>query len=168
MTLLVISPASRAFCASDFPGQSFTMTCGMASVLLQSIAVLFVADLFHPVDDFAFERFLNRDVRHRRRRRGTVPMLLARREPDDVTRPDFLDRAALPLHPADAGGHDQRLAERMAVPGGTRAGLESDAGASTAGRIGCLEQRVDADRAAEPVRWPLGGRLRTVAFDFHD
>ena len=82
-------------------------------------------------------------------------MLLARREPDDVARPDFLDRAALPLHPADAGGDDQRLAERMGVPGGTRAGLERDAGAATAGRIGRLEQRVDADRAVNQSAGPL-------------
>jgi hypothetical protein len=38
--------------------------------------ILFVADLFHPVDNLAVELFLNSDVRHGRDRRS--PMLLAR------------------------------------------------------------------------------------------
>ena len=60
-------------------------------------------------------------------RRGTVPMLFARREPDDVAGPDLLDRAALALRPAAARGDDEGLAERMGVPGGARAGFERDA-----------------------------------------
>ena len=73
--------------------------------------------------------------------------------------PDFLDRAALALDPAAAGGDDQRLTERMRVPGGAGAGLERDAGAANAGRIGRAEQRIDADRAGELVRRSLAGRL---------
>ena len=74
-------------------------------------------------------------MRHGGRRRGAVPVLLAGRKPDDVAGPDFLDRAALALRPAAAGGDDQGLAERMGVPGGAGAGLEGDAGAADAGRI---------------------------------
>src|SRR5437867_2677589 len=55
-------------------------------------AVLFVADGLHPVDGLALETFVNGDVRHRRRRRSAVPVLLSRREPDHVTRSDLLDR----------------------------------------------------------------------------
>ena len=62
--------------------------------------------------------------------RGPVPMLFARREPDHVAGPDFLDRPAPTLRPAAAGRHDQGLAERMRVPCGTGAGLEGDAGAT--------------------------------------
>ena len=54
-------------------------------------------------------------------------------EPDDVAGADFLDRAALALDPAAAGGDDQGLAQRMRVPGGARAGLERDAGAARRG-----------------------------------
>src|SRR5438067_4990530 len=72
--------------------------------------VLFVADLLHPVDGLAVELFLDGDVRHGRGCRGAVPMLLTRREPDHVTWPDLLDRAAPALGPAAAGGHDQGLA----------------------------------------------------------
>ena len=121
--------------------------------------VLFVADLFHPVDHFAVELFLNGDVGHRRGWRGAVPMLLAGRNPDHVARPDFLDRAAPTLRPAATGRHDQGLAERMCVPCRPRAGLEGDAGAERARRSGRIEQRIDAHRAGEPIRRSLAGRL---------
>jgi hypothetical protein len=62
------------------------------------------ADLFHPVDGFSVELLLNGDVAHGRRRRCAVPVLLARRKPDDVARPDFFDRSAprLALEPQPA------------------------------------------------------------------
>ena len=88
--------------------------------------VLFVADLFQPVNRLAVELFLNGDVRHGRGGRGAVPMLLARRKPDDVTRPDFFDRTSPALRPSAAGGHDQSLTQRMRVPGGAGAGLKRD------------------------------------------
>ena len=69
--------------------------------LIQASApILLVADLFHPVDDLAVQRFLNGDMRHCRRRRGAVPVLLAGRKPDHVAWPDFLDRPAPALRPA--------------------------------------------------------------------
>jgi len=73
-------------------------------------AILFVADLLHPLDDLAIERFLNRDVCHRGRRRRAVPMLLVRRKPDHIARPNFLNRAAPTLRPSKSRGDDQRLA----------------------------------------------------------
>src|SRR5207253_10940740 len=53
--------------------------------------ILFVADLFHPVDQLAVQRFLNGDMSHRGHRRSAVPMLLARRKPDHIAWPNFLD-----------------------------------------------------------------------------
>ena len=67
---------------------------------------------------------------------GPVPVLFARREPHHVAGPDFLDRPALPLHPAAAAGHDQRLAQRVGVPRGACTRLERDAGPADAGRVG--------------------------------
>jgi hypothetical protein len=130
-------------------------------------AVLLVADLFHPVDDLTVELFGDGDVAHRGRRRRAMPVLFAGRKPDNVTGADFLDRAALALHPAATGRHDKCLSERMRVPGRARAGLERDAGAADARRIGRLEQRVDADRAGEPFGRPLAGRLCAVSLDIH-
>ena len=77
--------------------------------------------------------FLDGDVGHGRGRRGPVPVLLARREPDHVARPDLLDRPAPALRPAAAGGDDQRLAERVRVPRRAGAGLERDARAGRRG-----------------------------------
>ena len=62
--------------------------------------VLFVANLFHPLDVLVVQRFLNRDVCHRRRRRCTMPMLQTRLKPDYITGPNLLDRTALTLNPA--------------------------------------------------------------------
>ena len=98
---------------------------------------------------------------------GAVPVLLAGREPDDVAGADLLDRPALALHPAAAGGDDQRLAERVGVPGRPRARLEGDQRAGNPGRVGRAEQRVDADRAGEPVRRALAGGLRACSLDVH-
>src|SRR5207248_3059417 len=89
--------------------------------------ILFIRNLFHPVDRLAVQRFLNSDMSHRGRRCRAVPMLLAGCKPDHITWPNFLDRAALALHPAEAGRDDQRLAEWMGMPGGAGTRLERDA-----------------------------------------
>src|SRR5215210_3075590 len=78
--------------------------------------VLLISDLLQPVDGLTVELFLNGDVRHGRGRRRAVPVLLVRWEPDDVARPDFLDRAALALSKAEPGRHDERLPEWVRVP----------------------------------------------------
>src|SRR5271157_3894342 len=97
-----------------------------ARVGAKSFAVLLVADLFHPIDVLAVERFRNGDVRHRGRCGRTVPVLFAGRKPDDVARADFFGRSALALHPAEAGRHNKRLAERMGMPHRPGTGLERD------------------------------------------
>src|SRR5262245_1002526 len=114
-----------------------------------SSLVLFVADLLHPVDDLAVELLLNGDVRHSGGRCGAVPVLLARREPDHVARPDLLDRAAPALSQAAARRHDERLTERVGVPGGARARLERDAAPAHACRVGSLEQGINTYTASE-------------------
>jgi hypothetical protein len=60
-----------------------------------------VGDLLHPVDVLSVEGFLNGDVRHGRRRRSSVPMLEARRKPNDVAGADFFDGTAIALHPSE-------------------------------------------------------------------
>jgi hypothetical protein len=112
---------------------------------------LFVADLFHPVNRLAVELFLNGDVRHGRGGRGTVPMFLARRKPDDVAGMDFLNRAALALRAPAARRHNQGLSQRMRVPRRPRAWLERDDRARNPRGIASLERRVNPHRAGEPV-----------------
>ena len=53
-----------------------------------------------------------------------MPMFLTRRDPDHVTRPNFLDRAAPALYQAAASRHDQSLAQRVGVPRRPGAGLK--------------------------------------------
>ena len=81
--------------------------------------------------------------------RRPVPMLLAGREPHDVAGPDLLDRAALALHPAQPGCDDQRLTERMRVPGCPRARLKGDGGSADAGGIFTRKRCVDAHGAGK-------------------
>jgi hypothetical protein len=88
-----------------------------------------------------------------------MPVLFAGGKPDDVARPDFLDRTALALRPAAAERDDEGLAERMGMPGRACARLERDGGASDTRRRTTLEGRVDADGAREIIRRALcGGR----------
>src|SRR5260370_13151868 len=132
-----------------------------------SACVLFVADLFHPVDGFAVELFLNRDMGHRRDWSGAVPMLLTRRNPDDVTRPNLLDRPSPALCPATTSRHDQGLTERVRVPCGSGTGLEGDTGADSAGRSVRTKQRITMHCAREILRRSFAGRLRSASLDFH-
>src|SRR5437868_735567 len=106
---------------------------------LSSLAILLVTDLFHPVHGFAFEGLLDGDVGHRGRRGGTVPVLFAGWQPDDVAGADFFDGSAPALDPAAASGHDESLAQRVGVPGGASAGLEGNNRAGDARGVGSLE-----------------------------
>src|SRR3989449_11475522 len=95
--------------------------------LLSVLAVLLVADLFHPVHDLAVECFLNRDVRHGCGGRSTMPVLQSRRKPDHIAGTNLLNRTALALHPTNARSDNERLTTRMRVPRGARARLERNA-----------------------------------------
>src|SRR5215204_3281852 len=128
-------------------------------------AILFITDLFHPIDDLALDMFLDGDMGHGRHRRGAVPVLDGRGNPDDVARADLFHQAAPLLNAADTRRHDENLAERMRVPGAARARLERDRAARRAPRIARREQRIDTHRTGEALGWPRGGRLGAGALD---
>ena len=71
--------------------------------------IFFVADLFHPLDTLAVEMFDNGNVRHGRRARRAVPMLLIRWAADHVAWSDFHDRAAPTLDQTAARRHNRPL-----------------------------------------------------------
>lgn len=73
------------------------------------VAILFVANLFHPGDAVAVERFRDGDMAHRNGSAGPMPVLDARWNPDDVAWPYLLDGAAPMLDAPDACGDDQCL-----------------------------------------------------------
>ena len=118
---------------------------------MASLPILVVSNFFHPVDDFAIEAFLDRDVRHRVFVRRAVPMFQTRREPNDIAGTDFLDGPAFALNPAEAESDDQCLAQRVRVPGGSGAGFERDARGSRSRWLFWLKQRINPQIAGEPV-----------------
>ena len=69
---------------------------------------------------------------HTRGCRSPMPVFQTRRDPNNITLPDFLDWTAPLLNPAGASRHDQYLTERMAVPCGPGTRLERDVGARRA------------------------------------
>src|SRR5438132_629634 len=92
-----------------------------------SLPILFVADLFHPVNRLAVQRLLNSDMNHRGRWRRAMPMLLVGFKPNDIAGSDFFNLPAPTLNPPKAGRDDQRLTEWMRMPGGAGARFERDA-----------------------------------------
>src|SRR6516225_1492579 len=130
-------------------------------------AVLLVTDLFPPVDDLAIVRLCDGDVAHGGVRRGAMPVLFTRREPDDIAGADLLDRTAVALHPAAAESDDQRLSEWMRVPSGARTRLERYRGTADARWRGRLKRRVEPHGADEVFGWAFRRGLRAVSFDIH-
>ncbi|AAF84576.1 hypothetical protein XF_1767 [Xylella fastidiosa 9a5c] len=159
--------AHKATLRRERMGCPFLVVGGVRSAARRPGEVLLVGDVLQPLDVLAIERFLDRDVGHGRVGRGAVPVPVARRAPDDVAGADFDDRLAFALRPAAARGDDQRLPQRVRVPGRARARLEGDGGAGHAGRRRRGVQRVDANRAGEPLDRSFDGRLRSSAFEFH-
>src|SRR6266478_1553939 len=94
-------------------------------------------------------------------------MLLTRRAPDHIARPNFLFRATLALHPPTSGCDDQGLPERMRVPCCPSAGLERDTDGEHACRSCRLGQRVNSYSAGKVLSRSFAGRLRTTLFDIH-
>src|SRR5207245_11764427 len=91
-----------------------------------------VAYLFLPLHALPVDLLLNGDVRHARGRRGSMPVLLARRDPNNIAWPDVFDFPAPLLNPSRSGRDDQDLAQRVGVPRRSSAGLEGHEGAGPA------------------------------------
>src|SRR5262245_37185207 len=94
-----------------------------------------------------------------------MPMFLTRRDPDHITRANCLKWTSPTLHQATARRHDQGLAQRVGVPGGSRAGLECDTDAARACRSGWLEQWISAYRTGKVLDRSFARRLRAAARD---
>src|SRR5437667_9960995 len=107
-----------------------TTTFPSKLLLIARPLVLLVGDLLHPVDNLAVELLLDGDMRHGRGGRCAMPMLLARRAPDDVARSDHADGPAPALDQPAARRDDQGLTQRMRVPIAPGARLERNVGAA--------------------------------------
>ena len=114
-----------------FPRTGYTPGIIRAAATQALFAVLFVADMFQPVDVLPVQRLLNGDVRHRDRGRCAMPVPQTGREPDHVTGPHVLDGSAVSLNPAEPCRNDQSLPKRVRMPRGAGARLEGDAAPPT-------------------------------------
>src|SRR5439155_3520517 len=132
-----------------------------------SLTVLLAADPFHPVHNLAVERLLNGDVCHGCCWRSAMPMFQSWGKPDDIAGTNLLDRTALALHPTETACNNERLTKRMRVPRCASSRLERDTRTGGACWRICLKQRIDSNRASEPISRSLRGCLRADSFDFH-
>src|SRR6476469_6392620 len=87
-----------------------------------------------------------------------MPMFFIWFKPNNVTGMDFLYRSTLPLHPSATNNNNKCLHQRMRVPCGSCARLESDSGTSC---IVGTKEGIDTYRPGEPIIGALDGRLRT-------
>src|SRR5215813_4056763 len=95
-----------------------------------------------------------------------MPMPLVRCKPDDVSRTDFFNRPTFALYPAETGGDDQRLTQRMNMPCGASTWVKCYGCPTNPRRLRRFEQRFDTDHACKPVGWPFCETMRTGFFDF--
>src|SRR4029077_12944291 len=94
-------------------------------------------------------------------------MLFAGRKPDHVARPNSFDWPSPALCQTAACRYDQRLTQRVSVPGSASPGLEGNARAKCAGWILRFKQGINADGAGKIFCWSFAGRLGAASFDVH-
>ena len=98
-------------------------------------------------------------MRHCGRGGRAVPVFFAGREQDHIAGTNFLNRSAVALRPAAAGGHDHRLPERVRVPCSSSARLERHTCAGDARGLGTIKKRIDSNRPREPICGTFAGGL---------
>src|SRR5579871_1687589 len=96
-----------------------------------------------------------------------MPVLLPRREPNHISRPDLFNRSAIPLCPAQAPSNDQSLTQRMRMPRRPSARLKGNARTLYERRIWRLKKWIDPYSPREPVGGTFDRGLRTAAFNLH-
>src|SRR5215218_1162041 len=106
---------------------------------------------------------LHGEVGHEAVRRRAVPVVLPWLE-EDVTWAYGLDRAAAALAQSGALRHVDRLAVGMGVPGRPCTGCEVDVDRPQPGGVGGDSDRVEVDRAGEPLA-RSGASVAVVAGD---
>ena len=86
---------------------------------------MFVSNLFHPLDHFAWLLFLAYgNMRHGTARRRAVPVFDADRADHDIPGFNFLNRFAPLLGAANSISHNKHLPHRMHMPVGACARVE--------------------------------------------
>jgi hypothetical protein len=95
-----------------------------------------------------------------------MPVLHSRRERYNVTGPDLLHGATPSLDAATSCRHNESLAQRVGVPRRVCARLERHGVACSLGQLRAWKQRINADRAAEPIGRAFDGGLCANSCDY--
>src|SRR5215207_2181408 len=171
-TLLVVLTEDRGAPRTSAPGDRSVELHRKAAARASAVArrggaVLLVGDVAAPSDGAAHVVvLLHGDVDHEPVRGRAMPVVLVGLEENAVAGADDLDRAALALAQTDALGDEDRLAVRVRVPSGARAGREVHGGGGEGRCPGGRGDGVDVDVAGEPVDGALLG-FDAVAGDLH-
>src|SRR4051794_7245661 len=99
--------------------------------------------------------------------RGSVPMLHARCDPDDIAGLDLALRLAPFLDPSRTESDDQHLAGGMRVPGGARARVEADVPGRHPALLAAAELPIDPHGSREIGLGTLGGGAPSVRPDLN-
>src|SRR5258708_31208049 len=99
--------------------------------------------------------------------RGAIQMLAAGGNPPPSAGRISHSGPPPPPPPPKPACDNQRLTQRVSVPGGSSARLERDTGARHARRCRSLEQTINAHRADKPIGRPFFGWLRADSLNFH-
>ena len=94
-----------------------------------------------------------------------MPVLDSGRNPNDISLANDLDRTTPLLYPANAICHDQDLAERMGVPGRTRARLEGDYSTAGAAWLSRIKERLHTNGTDKAVVGTGNELLRSSRLD---
>jgi hypothetical protein len=129
--------------------------------------VLLVSHVLHPGNMGSVQRFLHGEMNHAGVGRGPVPVFLAGRDPDSVSRADLSDGSAPGLDTADPGEDMQGLSQGVGVPSCASAWLEADTCGADSGWSRGVDDRVVPDRACKGIRGSTLGRDRIRSSDFH-
>ena len=149
------------------PTRNIESSYARESQVTSSSMVLLIRHVFHPIHDLPVLFLLNCDVCHRRRRLSSMPVTFVRREPDDVTGMNFLDRPSVALRQSTAGRDDEGLTKWVRMPRRTCAGLERNTGNRNQRRIRRCYKWVNTHRPGEPLCWAFRRWLRSNSLDLH-
>ena len=117
--------------------------------------VLLLSHMLHPIHHLPIQPLLHRDMRHPGRSAGPMPMLFSRRKPNHIPRPNLLHRPTFTTNPTTTSRNNQRLPQRMRMPGRPCSRLKRDARPGHQRRIWRRKQRINPHRPRKPIRRPL-------------
>src|SRR3954453_6014477 len=154
--------AAEAFSANPTP-RATASTPARPRLRDLSGVELFIGDFLQPGDVLPVYRAGNGEVGHRGGGGSAMPVLDARRAPNNVTGPDFLHGPAPFLGKSHTRNHQEMLSGRMRMPSRARTRLEGHQSARSTDVLVGRPDRIDPRPAGEKVGWTFDRRLAARA-----